>query len=537
MRLLNTVADQQMPPQPPQPDPSQSGPSFPPPTPGFQWVQAPAPQPHPDYQGYFATHISAGRPLPKIPPIPYQSRYKSFNNTKQLTNRLGVCPTSETLKTLEGPYLQQEETRDPRPTKRSRTDSPRGEVQGRAGKVRDEEVVSLGESDPEFDRDPLFGDEVMDHQDEMFNNMDFGREGEIDESAGLSMSLQVLSTQSIETNTNNNLQLDNYIAVVSPNKFCCSCSHECECKPKETTEWIIDSGASSHFTNSMSDFIDFEKFKERRVVYTANSSAEMIGQGTVLIVLSTGVVARIYPVIYIPSLSCKLLSLGTFLKNGLLCTGLRSSIQVLKGSKPFMTFRPRNKNETLYVVKAHVADKAESYTALDTIYSIDYETLHKRLAHPSKEVLQKARKHIKDFPEIEFPTEEKLCPGCAQGKMTNRSFPPSTKRASQPFELIHSDLKSFPIDSYHKYKYVIVFLDNYISNAWTVNLHTKDAALSATYQFIQLVKNRFDSRIIQWMSDAGGEYKSKVFEKMLKDRGIEILQSIPYVHQQNGRAE
>ena len=39
------------------------------------------------------------------------------------------------------------------------------------------------------------------------------------------------------------------------------------------------------------------------------------------------------------------------------------------------------------------------------------------------------------------------------------------------------------------------------------------------------------------MSDAGGEYKSKAFEKMLKDRGIEILQSIPYAHQQNGRAE
>ena len=39
------------------------------------------------------------------------------------------------------------------------------------------------------------------------------------------------------------------------------------------------------------------------------------------------------------------------------------------------------------------------------------------------------------------------------------------------------------------------------------------------------------------MSDAGGEYKSKAFEKMLKDRGIETLQSIPYTHQQNGRAE
>ena len=153
------------------------------------------------------------------------------------------------------------------------------------------------------------------------------------------------------------------------------------------------------------------------------------------------------------------------------------------------------------------------------------------------EVLLKARKHLKDFPEIEFPKEEHLCPGCVQGKMTNRSFPPSTRRTSQPFELIHSDLKSFPIDSYHKFRYVIVFLDNYTSAAWTVNLRIKDAALTATFQFIELVKNKFNSTIIQWMSDAGGEYKLKAFEKMLKDKGIEIFQSIPYAHQQNGRAE
>ena len=112
-----------------------------------------------------------------------------------------------------------------------------------------------------------------------------------------------------------------------------------------------------------------------------------------------------------------------------------------------------------------------------------------------------------------------------------------TRRATQPFQLIHSNLKSFHINSYHKYRYVIVFFDDYTSNAWTVKLHTKDAALTATVQFIALVETQFASKVVQWMSDAGGEYKSAAFNKMLKDKGIEILQSIPYAHQQNGRAE
>ncbi|KAL7280536.1 hypothetical protein ACG7TL_005473 [Trametes sanguinea] len=39
------------------------------------------------------------------------------------------------------------------------------------------------------------------------------------------------------------------------------------------------------------------------------------------------------------------------------------------------------------------------------------------------------------------------------------------------------------------------------------------------------------------MSDGGGEYKSKAFDNLLKDKGIEILQSVPHQPQQNGRAE
>jgi transposase InsO family protein len=158
------------------------------------------------------------------------------------------------------------------------------------------------------------------------------------------------------------------------------------------------------------------------------------------------------------------------------------------------------------------------------------------MAHPSNEVMKKGGKFIKDFPSVQIPTEH-ICPGCAQGKMTNKSFPPSSERANEPFELIHSDLKSFPIESYRKYKYTIVFYDDYSSNAWTINLRTKDAALPATKHFIAMVENQYNGKIRKWMSDAGGEYTSKAFTQMLNDKGIKILQSIPYAHQQNGRAE
>jgi hypothetical protein len=52
-----------------------------------------------------------------------------------------------------------------------------------------------------------------------------------------------------------------------------------------------------------------------------------------------------------------------------------------------------------------------------------------------------------------------------------------------------------------------------------------------------MVNTYYESAIRSWMSDAGGEYKSDVFDNMLCDQGIKILTSTPHTPQQNGCAE
>jgi hypothetical protein len=72
--------------------------------------------------------------------------------------------------------------------------------------------------------------------------------------------------------------------------------------------------------------------------------------------------------------------------------------------------------------------------------------------------------------------------------MPASAHPPSEMQATVPFERIHSDLKSFPVVSYHKYKYFINFIDNYTFYTWVVLLHEKSAAITALKQFMVLVK-------------------------------------------------
>jgi transposase InsO family protein len=121
--------------------------------------------------------------------------------------------------------------------------------------------------------------------------------------------------------------------------------------------------------------------------------------------------------------------------------------------------------------------------------------------------------------------------------MPASSHPPSETRVKVPFEHIHLDLKNFPVESYHKFKYFMSSLDNYSSHAWIMLLHEKSSVILAIKQFLAAVKNQHGSTIKEWMSDARGEYKLEAFIKALKDEGIKILQSAPYTPQQNGHAE
>jgi hypothetical protein len=74
----------------------------------------------------------------------------------------------------------------------------------------------------------------------------------------------------------------------------------------------------------------------------------------------------------------------------------------------------------------------------------------------TKNVLKHVEMNTNGFtPNLVFPIENSICPGCAKGKMHNKSFPSSEKRVSKPFDLIHADLTK---ESYHKKKWAYMLM-------------------------------------------------------------------------------
>ena len=90
--------------------------------------------------------------------------------------------------------------------------------------------------------------------------------------------------------------------------------------------WLLDSGASVHFTFSKNDFIEYMSFSEseRLPVRTAAHQIFVEGSGAVFLqhyINESLVTTRIHPVLYIPAMSTHLLSMGEFLQQGMHITG------------------------------------------------------------------------------------------------------------------------------------------------------------------------------------------------------------------------
>ena len=166
---------------------------------------------------------------------------------------------------------------------------------------------------------------------------------------------------------------------------------------------------------------------------------------------------RLSPVLYIPKLDKKLLSLGEWLQQGCVLRGTKHKLAIMQGSQTSLSLYPHQPGGTIYWLTAKLVHKTALLASVSTIYAVDYDLMHRRMGHSSRDVLRQATRHTENFPkEIQFPVGSSnllICRGCAEGKMHLQPFVDSVSQASRSFELIHSDLKELPTISYHKYKY------------------------------------------------------------------------------------
>ena len=314
--------------------------------------------------------------------------------------------------------------------------------------------------------------------------------------------------------------------------------------------WWIDSGSTTHISNTMQGFLSIQTIKpsEKFVYMGDRTKAPVEGIGTYRLSLDTGHYLDLFQTLYVPTFSRNLVSLPkldkagfsfkfgsgsfTLLKNnniigsGILCDGLYK----FKLDDYF--------TETLMTLHHNIGTK-RSLVNEHSAY-----LWHKRLGHISKERMQRLVKN-EILPNLDF-TDLGVCIDCIKGKQTKHTKKGAT-RSTQLLEIIHTDICGpFDVPSFGGEKYFITFIDDFSRFGHVYLLHEKSQSVNALEVYINEVERQLERKVKIIRSDRGGEYYGKYnesgqnpgpFAKFLEKHGICAQYTMPRTPEQNGVAE
>jgi len=153
------------------------------------------------------------------------------------------------------------------------------------------------------------------------------------------------SEQTVQSSGTIKFSLPLHVLSIKNESDCTCSSSKCECRNQNEwtprADWLLDSGASLHFTPYLEDFASLKELNksQHELVHTAKKdmSLKITGKGSVILehnvdnpMQPNGKFIRISPVYYIKGLSIQLLSLRTFLHDGCYVKGLDQGILLAK---------------------------------------------------------------------------------------------------------------------------------------------------------------------------------------------------------------
>jgi len=272
----------------------------------------------------------------------------------------------------------------------------------------EEDAISLGDDEP-IAHEP-FADDEFDEIDVMVLNRYNATSMAMDAEASLfrqvpsacvltdtdTLPLHVLYTPALYIASSNY----NMSCHVSRNAYICSCSSNARCagckgKMADDSElsgafWLLDSGTSRHFTGDIGDFASYNALKRAHYAKTANGVALIAGIGMVLLWCldhNSGdeKVITLTQVLHMPGATACLISMGEMLQRNYKVTGDKRGISLThKAECLWFGPDPEDDCNVIFGIRS-IPIIRSNYIA--SVSKVDYDIMHRRFGHPSKEVL------------------------------------------------------------------------------------------------------------------------------------------------------
>ena len=166
---------------------------------------------------------------------------------------------------------------------------------------------------------------------------------------------------------------------------------------RDSANWILDSGASSHMSFDRDEFMDIEELKNPISITIANgTSVQAMATGSVPLTLMNGENVTVYNVLYVPDLDRRLLSIPALVSKGIRVIFGEDWCDI--GTRECRIARVSMKDK-MYILKAVSRIKPEISIIAATSNSNtgkDMDIWHARLGHLADLRAEEMRYRIRD---------------------------------------------------------------------------------------------------------------------------------------------
>ncbi|KAM1608415.1 hypothetical protein EV1_020385 [Malus domestica] len=326
---------------------------------------------------------------------------------------------------------------------------------------------------------------------------------------------------------------------VPPAKLAAMCAHF---SSKPTPSWLIDSGATSHITNDISNISSPTPYRGEDKVYIGDGKGLTITNVGSSFLHTPSATFKLQHVLHVPQMQHNLLSAYQFLKDNYCSLTLNSDGSFVKDRSTGKTLLRGPVKDGFYPLQCTSQSSQSSHrsatspTALISVKA-SISVWHSRLGHPSssifRRVLSTNKLALTGKASVDF-----FCSHCALAKSHKQPFSSVSSTSSSCLELLHCDLWGpAPVMSVSGSRYYLLIVDDYSKYSWFFPLQSKSAVYSVLVQFKSYVENLLGNKIKVFRSDSGGEFTSTALQNFFKTHGIIHQFSCPHTPEQNGCAE
>ena len=272
---------------------------------------------------------------------------------------------------------------------------------------------------------------------------------------------------------------------------------------------------------------------------------DSIGTGTVVITLRDGQSLQLQDVLYVPNLTCHLISVGKLTQGGYVCLFEAGGVHIIRRGR----IEARgSKIDDVFELKDVVGVRTKAFAARlrpqhqkgdAELSASEYtELMHRRLGHLSESRMGELHTHAEGIRDKLQPrTLSRPCKICVRSKFVRIINRKPGFRATGKLDRVHCDTWGpYYIPTYDGFNYFFTITDEATRMSWVFLMSNKSDVYEVFRQWKVYVELQSGAKIKVARFDNAKEFKA-LGKTLTEEFGIHCEFTVPYYPEQNGIAE